>query len=150
MVRKVTIRLQRNRVYKRPQYRIVVMFKNTKTRGAPLDILGIYNPMSPYKMCFINVERLAYWAHKGAEVSDRVVRLIGLFFSSHFKNKYLTDKLKEKKYIKGRLITEESSVFMKNVNMGVFEVHQKYAKRFWAKSRDFRILSKKKRNNLID
>lgn len=146
MARKITIRLQRNRVYKRPQYRVVVMFKNTKTRGAPLDILGIYNPMSPYKMFFINVERLAFWAHKGAEVSDRVVKLLGFFFSSHFKNKYLNEKLKEKKYHKGRLVKEDFTIYSKDVNMGTIENHKKYAKVFWARSNKLSAKFKSKKN----
>lgn len=145
MARKIIIRLQRNRTYKKPQYKIVAVFKDTKTRSAPLDILGLYNPMAPHKTFFINIERLAFWAYKGAEVSNRVVKLVGIFFSSVFytkkfarknnrivlKNKTVKSKNLEQKPRRLYRSDEEFIPFIKNKSD--YNNHIQFSKVFWAK-----------------
>lgn len=145
MARKVVIRLQRNRTYKKPQYKIVAVFKDTKTRSAPLDILGLYNPMTPYKTFFINIERLAFWAHKGAEVSNRVVKLVGIFFSSVFYTKKIirtNNKIISKhKQVKSKNLVQRPrqlykfdegfTPFIKK--RADYNNHTQFSKVFWAK-----------------
>lgn len=60
MVKVLSIRLQRNKLYKTPQYKIVVMFSSNATSGAPLDIVGKFIPKYPQKMFFINIEKFAF------------------------------------------------------------------------------------------
>lgn len=150
MARQIVIRLQRNRVFKKPQYRVVAIFKDTKMRGAPLDILGVYNPMTPYKMFFINIERLAFWAHKGAIVSDSVVKLVGLFFSALFKTKEYSIKkksIKSPKSIKKMVVKKTSISSSKKQltslvkNKTDYNMHLKFAKRFWVRNNLMSIIN---------
>lgn len=137
MARQVIIRLQRNRVYKRPQYRVVAIFKNTKMRGAPLEILGVYNPMVPYKMFFINIERLAFWASKGAVVSNRVVKLIGMFFSAVFKTREYSRK-KKYKVVKKHQYKHQLSFMKKEMD---YHTHLTFAKKFWVRNNLMSIIN---------
>lgn len=138
MARKIIIRLQRNRTYKKPQYKIVAVFKDSKSRSAPLDILGLYNPMAPHKKFFINIERLAFWSHKGAEVSDKVVKLVGIFFSSLF---YTPKYMKKDKTLKsGNLRQRQDQLYWYNKgfasaikNKTDYNNHTKFSKVFWAR-----------------
>lgn len=148
MARQVVIRLQRNRVFKKPQYKIIAIFKDTKTYGAPLDILGVYNPNIQNKMFFINVERLSYWAHKGAIVSDRVVKLLGVFFSAVFYTKKFVTKAQQEK--KKRIIkkpkqqvstSKEITALLKN--QAGYERHVKFARKFWARKRSKLVVNNK-------
>lgn len=133
-------------MYKKPQYKIVAIFKDTKARGMPLEVIGLYNPMSPNKMFFVNMERLGFWAYKGAVVSDKVVKLLGIFSSSLFITKSfkkfartstiskefgVRQKVKPVKK-KSNLPVEENFVSLLN-KQADYSQQVKFARKFWAR-----------------
>lgn len=74
----VTIRLSRTGAKKNPYYHIVVIDSRKKLSGRPLERLGYFNPSAtgqevPFK---IELERVDYWVSQGAQLSDRVAKLI--------------------------------------------------------------------------
>ncbi len=74
----VTIRLSRTGAKKKPFYHIVVTDSRKKRDGRSLERLGFFNPSAtgqdvPLK---IDMERVDYWVSQGAQMSDRVAKLI--------------------------------------------------------------------------
>lgn len=72
----LAIGLMRTGAKKRPSYRVVVKEKRSKRDGAYLENLGTYNPTRRPSDIHLNLERVRYWIHKGAQPTDTVRRLI--------------------------------------------------------------------------
>ena len=74
----VKIRLSRGGANKRPFYHIVATDSRNKRDGRFLERLGFFNPIATGKEnpLFINLERTRYWTSHGAQVSERVSKLL--------------------------------------------------------------------------
>ncbi len=73
------IRLARGGAKKRPFYRIVVADSRSPRDGRFIERIGSYNPMLPQDhedRVRIDVEKVKDWMGKGAQPSDRVVRML--------------------------------------------------------------------------
>ena len=70
------IRLARFGAPKKPFYRVVVIEKDRARNGRSLEVVGTYNPRTNPATCDLKRERIEYWASKGAQVSDRVQKLL--------------------------------------------------------------------------
>jgi len=74
----VVLRLQRFGKRTQPHYRIVAIEKTRGPRGAPLDIIGHYNPKAEKdkeKISF-DMVKLERWVKAGAKASDTLGSLI--------------------------------------------------------------------------
>ncbi len=74
----VIIRLARGGAKKKPYYRMVVADSRNRVTGRFIERVGHFNPMARGQevRLDINRERLDYWLSKGAQLSDRVARLL--------------------------------------------------------------------------
>ncbi len=74
----VVIRLARGGSKKRPFYHIVATDKRSRRDGRYLERLGYFNPLARGQEVplLINQERLGYWQGVGAQLSDRVAKLV--------------------------------------------------------------------------
>lgn len=72
----LTIRLSRTGARKQPHYRVVVIEKERARNGRPLEVVGTYNPRTNPASVDLKRERIDYWVSKGAQVSDRVGKLL--------------------------------------------------------------------------
>ena len=74
----VVIRLARGGAKKRPFYSIVATDSRSRRDGRFIERVGYYNPVASgnEKGLVINAERLAYWQSHGAQLSERVSRLV--------------------------------------------------------------------------
>ncbi|MCX8017064.1 MAG: 30S ribosomal protein S16 [Rhodocyclaceae bacterium] len=74
----VVIRLARSGAKKRPFYNVVVTDSRNRRDGRFVERVGYYNPVAAEneKGLFINLERLAYWQGKGAQLSPTAARLV--------------------------------------------------------------------------
>ncbi len=75
----VTIRLSRGGAKKKPFYTIVVTDSRNRRDGRYLERLGFYNPMSrneSEESLRIDLERVDHWVGNGAQLSERVAKLI--------------------------------------------------------------------------
>lgn len=70
------IRLARVGAKKKPSYRVVVIERERARNGRFLEIVGHYNPLSTPPAVQLNTERIRYWTERGAQLSDRVRRLL--------------------------------------------------------------------------
>ena len=70
------IRLSRIGARKQPYYRVVVIEKERARNGRPVEIVGTYNPRTNPASVELKRERIAYWTGKGAQLSDRVKKLV--------------------------------------------------------------------------
>lgn len=74
------IRLARGGAKSRPYYRIVVADSRMPRDGRYIERLGSYNPMLPKdheeRVVVKNLERLQHWLSSGAQMTDRVQRLL--------------------------------------------------------------------------
>jgi small subunit ribosomal protein S16 len=70
------IRLSRMGARKQPQYRIVVIEKERARNGRPVEVVGTYNPRTNPASIELKRERVDYWVSKGAQLSDRVSKLV--------------------------------------------------------------------------
>jgi small subunit ribosomal protein S16 len=70
------IRLSRRGARKQPYYRIVVIEKDRARDGRSLEVVGTYNPRTNPASVELKRERIAYWTSKGAQLSDRVRKLV--------------------------------------------------------------------------
>src|SRR5437762_13749237 len=71
------IRLSRVGARKQPHYRVVVIEKERARNGRPVEIVGTYNPRTSPASVEIKRERIDYWRSKGAQVSERVGKILG-------------------------------------------------------------------------
>jgi len=70
------IRLARVGARKQPQYRIVVIEKDRARNGRSLEVVGTYNPRTNPASVALKRDRIDYWTSKGAQLSDRVQKLV--------------------------------------------------------------------------
>ena len=70
------IRLSRTGARKQPHYRVVVIEKERARNGRPVEVVGIYNPRTSPASIELKRERIAYWVSKGAQMSDRVSKIV--------------------------------------------------------------------------
>ena len=72
----VMIRLARMGARKQPYYRIVVIEKRSARNGRSLEVVGTYNPRTEPATVTLKRERVDYWVSKGAQLSNRVAKLV--------------------------------------------------------------------------
>ena len=74
----VVIRLTRGGSKKRPFYHINVADKREARDGRFIERLGFFNPIArgAEEGSRIDLERLDYWVRQGAQMSDRVKKLV--------------------------------------------------------------------------
>jgi small subunit ribosomal protein S16 len=70
------IRLSRTGARKQPYYRVVVIEKERARNGRPVEIVGTYNPRTNPASIDLKRERIEYWVSKGAQLSDRVSKIM--------------------------------------------------------------------------
>ncbi|MCG6950823.1 MAG: 30S ribosomal protein S16 [Betaproteobacteria bacterium] len=77
----VVIRLARGGANKRPFYHFVVADSRRSRDGRFIERLGFYDPKAPEgrETLRVNLERVAHWKSKGAQLSPTVVRLVKQF-----------------------------------------------------------------------
>ncbi len=70
------IRLARFGAKKRPFYRVVVIEKERAANGRNLEVVGHYNPLTEPAQVDFKHDRIAHWTKTGAQLSDRVAKLL--------------------------------------------------------------------------
>ena len=70
------IRLARVGARKQPHYRIVVIEKDRARNGRSIEVVGTYNPRTNPASVDLKRDRITYWTSKGAQLSDRVEKLL--------------------------------------------------------------------------
>ena len=70
------IRLSRVGARKKPYYRVVVIEKDRARDGRSLEVVGTYNPRTSPATVDLKQDRVDYWTSKGAQLSDRVSKLV--------------------------------------------------------------------------
>lgn len=70
------IRLARFGARKQPYYRVVVIEKDRARNGRSIEVVGTYNPRTNPASVDLKRERIDYWTSKGAQLSDRVAKLL--------------------------------------------------------------------------
>jgi len=70
------IRLARVGARKQPHYRIVVIEKDRARNGRSVEVVGTYNPRTNPASVDLKRERIDHWTSKGAQLSDRVEKLL--------------------------------------------------------------------------
>lgn len=70
------IRLARFGARKQPYYRVVVIEKDRARNGRSVEVVGTYNPRTNPASLDLKRERIDYWTSKGAQLSDRVAKLV--------------------------------------------------------------------------
>jgi small subunit ribosomal protein S16 len=74
----VTIRLARGGAKKRPFYHLTVTDSRNARNGRFIERVGFFNPgaRGQEERLRIDTNRVEYWQSQGAQVSDRVARLL--------------------------------------------------------------------------
>lgn len=74
----VTIRMSRGGAKKRPFYHIVVSDSRSSRDGRCIERIGFFNPIAKggEQRLRIDTARAEHWTAQGAQVSDRVARLL--------------------------------------------------------------------------
>ena len=74
----VVIRLQRGGSKKRPFYHVVVADSRRALSGRYIEDIGFYNPIAQRNevKLNLNLEKVNEWVGKGAQLSDRVKKLV--------------------------------------------------------------------------
>jgi len=70
------IRLARVGARKQPHYRIVVIEKDRARNGRSVEVVGTYNPRTNPASVDLKRDRIDYWTSKGAQLSERVEKLV--------------------------------------------------------------------------
>ncbi len=70
------IRLKRMGARKQPHYRVIVIEKDRARDGRPVEVVGTYNPRTSPASVELKRDRIEYWVSKGAQMSDRVLKLM--------------------------------------------------------------------------
>ena len=70
------IRLRRVGKKKQPAYRLVVADSRAPRDGAFIETIGTYNPLTNPATITVNEERAREWLSKGAQPSDRAVKIL--------------------------------------------------------------------------
>ncbi len=74
----VTIRLSRGGAKKRPFYHLTVTDSRKSRDGRFIERVGFFNPVARGQEVRLQVdaERIAFWQGQGAQLSDRVAKLV--------------------------------------------------------------------------
>ena len=74
----VTIRMSRSGAKKRPFYHIVVTDSRSSRDGRCIERIGFFNPIATggEERLRIDSERADHWVGQGAQVSERVAKLL--------------------------------------------------------------------------
>ena len=74
----VIIRLSRGGYKKSPFYHVVVTDNRNKRDGRYIERVGFFNPMArgQEQRLRLNLERIEHWRSVGAQLSDRVAKLL--------------------------------------------------------------------------
>jgi ribosomal protein S16 len=74
----VIIRLSRGGSKNRPFYNVVVADSRNRRDGRFIERIGFYNPVAEatHEALRLQLERVAHWQSKGAQLSDTVARLV--------------------------------------------------------------------------
>jgi len=74
----VTIRLARGGAKKRPFYHLTVTDSRKPRNGRFIERVGFFNPgaRGQEERLRVDAERVAYWQGQGAQLSDRVAKLV--------------------------------------------------------------------------
>ncbi len=74
----VTIRLARGGAKKRPFYHLIVTDSRNSRDGRFIERVGFYNPVArgQEERLRVDVERAEFWIGQGAQISERVKRLL--------------------------------------------------------------------------
>lgn len=72
----VRIRLARLGTTKKPFYRVMVADHRKQPRGATIEQVGWYNPLTEPKQVKLDLERIDHWISVGAQPSDTVKRIV--------------------------------------------------------------------------
>jgi small subunit ribosomal protein S16 len=72
----VKVRLARAGSKKRPFYHIVITDKENPRDGRFIESIGYYDPSRPITEAKVDRARLDYWVGVGAQVSDRVGKVV--------------------------------------------------------------------------
>jgi small subunit ribosomal protein S16 len=75
----VMIRLARFGATKQPYYRVVVIEKDRARNGRSIEVVGTYNPRTNPASVNLKHDRIAYWRSNGAQLSDRMAKLVEKF-----------------------------------------------------------------------
>ena len=70
------IRLARFGARKQPYYRVVVIEKDRARNGRSIEVVGTYNPRTSPATVDLKRERIEQWTSKGAQLSERVAKLL--------------------------------------------------------------------------
>ena len=70
------IRLARFGARKQPYYRVVVIEKDRARNGRSIEVVGTYNPRTSPATLDLKRDRIEHWTSKGAQLSDRVAKLL--------------------------------------------------------------------------
>ena len=74
----VTIRLSRSGAKKRPFYHVTVTDSRNSRDGRFIERVGFFNPVArgQEERLRIDTDRVEYWQGQGAQVSERVAKLV--------------------------------------------------------------------------
>jgi small subunit ribosomal protein S16 len=74
----VTIRLARGGAKKRPFYHLTVTDSRNARNGRFIERVGFFNPgaRGQEERLRVDAERVAYWESQGAQLSERVAKLV--------------------------------------------------------------------------
>ncbi len=75
------IRLARFGARKQPYYRVVVIEKRLARNGRSIEIVGTYNPRTNPATVALKKERIEHWVKQGAQLSERVGKLLAKYES---------------------------------------------------------------------
>lgn len=70
------IRLARVGARKQPYYRVVVIEKDRARNGRSVEVIGTYNPRTSPATVTLQQDRVEYWTKNGAQMSDRMAKLV--------------------------------------------------------------------------
>jgi small subunit ribosomal protein S16 len=73
------IRLARFGARKQPYYRVVVIEKDRARNGRSIEVVGTYNPRTNPATVDLKRERIEHWTSKGAQLSERVAKLLAAY-----------------------------------------------------------------------
>ena len=107
----VKIRLSRGGSKKRPFYHVVATNSKSARDGKYIERLGYYNPGATDKEEDINInqERLAYWESVGAQLSDRVKKLVKLLgLSREERDAQIKNKMDKKQLKRQQLKAQQA------------------------------------------
>jgi small subunit ribosomal protein S16 len=70
------IRLTRIGSIHQPHYRVVVAEARSRRDGAPVEVIGTYNPRGRGEQVKLDLSRVDYWLSQGAQPSDTLHAII--------------------------------------------------------------------------